>query len=220
MDIQRTGSGYPAVRVSNNHTATTDADVLYATSTNGSAGSGSWNLRASCYKGRTGYYSKYTDDNQYCMYISAASSSSEGLYVYGTSARTGHEFHSIGTSRGYEPIFSVESVRPEIYASGSAQLVDGKAIVSFDRLFTEATSRNEEIRVTVTPSGGWSALYIESRSASGFVVRSASGDQSIEFDWMACGLSKDHAERDTITIPDPLENQRLTEEKELALGLR
>jgi len=75
------------------------------------------------------------------------------------------------------------------------------------------------VRVTVTPIGGWSALYIDSTGPEGFVVRSEDGDPDVEFFWTACGLSKDHEVGRAITFPDADEAARAaTELDELALN--
>jgi len=100
-------------------------------------------------------------------------------------------------------VFAVEAAEPEIYDSGEAYLSGGTATVSFDRLFTEAVSKDARVRVTVTPIGGWSALYIESTTPDGFVARSADGNPDIEFFWTAIGLSRDHETCRRITFPDP-----------------
>jgi hypothetical protein len=155
-------------------------------------------------RGAAGFFDKTQDDDHAAVVVDGASDTSEGLHVRGTITSTAYAARGVETSRGREAVFPVESAEPEIYASGSARLVGGRAEIRFDRLFTEAVSEGAEIRVTATPSGGWSALYVESRSAEGFVVRSADGDQEIAFDWMACGLSRD-AGRASIAFPDPNE---------------
>jgi hypothetical protein len=100
----------------------------------------------------------------------------------------------------------------EIYASGTARLANGSAQVSFDRLFSEAITPAIPVKVTVTPVGAWSALYLESTSTAGFTVRSASGDAEVEFHWMACGRRTGCEARPAVTIPDPAEDQRIREQ--------
>ena len=115
--------------------------------------------------------------------------------INGNLTVTGAKAAIIETSEGPKEIFCVEGPEVEIYSSGSARLSGGAASVAFDRLFTEAVSTQIEVRVTVTPVGGWSALYVESNSVNGFDVRSAGGDENVEFHWMACGRRKGYETR-------------------------
>jgi hypothetical protein len=90
--------------------------------------------------------------------------------------------------------------------------------VVFDRLFTEAVSTQVEVRVTVTPIGGWSGLYLESTGPAGFTVRSGAGDQNVKFHWMACGRRKGYETRPEAAIPDAAEEQTIRETKEREIG--
>jgi hypothetical protein len=210
-------TNYPLARFDNTN-STSDGDVLYLETTSASAGSGTWTLYANNYKGETGYFYKATDDNQYAVYIQSPGSNSEGLYVVGNTVATGTKSAVVETSQGREAIFSVESPEVEIYASGTARLSNGGAQVPFDRLFTEAISAQTPVKVTVTPVGAWSALYVEARTTGGFVVRSASGDANVAFDWMACGRRAGYDARPQISIPDPQEQDRLRQAKAQARG--
>ena len=166
--------------------------------------------------GNSGYFRKAIDDNRYAVYVESQASNSEGLYVFGNTVATGTKSAAIETSQGPQAIFSVESPEVEIYASGSAVLSGGAAYVAFDPLFTEAVSPEVEIRVTVTPIGGWSALYVESTSPEGFTVASAAGEPNIRFHWMACGRRLGYEVRPDITIPDPVEEEAIRQAKEAA----
>ena len=126
----------------------------------------------------------------------------------------------VATSRGNEAIFSVHAPEMEVYSSGTNRLIGGEAHVSFDRLFSESISSQVEVRVTVTPVGGWSALYLESVDTEGFTVRSAAGDGSVEFHWMACGRRKGAENRPAVVIPDPDEYEESRRLKMQAAGVR
>ena len=163
-----------------------------------------------------GYFVKSSDDNEYALRVSSPSSTSEGLYVYGSTVATGTKSAAIETSEGVEEIFSVESPEVEIYSSGSAGLTGGQTSVTFDRLFTEAVSADVEVRVTVTPVGAWSALYLESTGPEGFDVKSAAGDQNVAFHWMACGRRKGYETRPISSALEALDDERLLQLKEEA----
>jgi hypothetical protein len=212
VDIDIT-SDYPAINIES--TCTTYGDCL-ALRSSATAGTSTWVLYAYTKNGDCGYFTKSVDDNAYAVYIASPASDSEGLYVYGNTLATGTKSAAIETSQGPQAIFSVESPEVEIYASGSALLSAGAAFVAFDPLFTEAVSPNVEIRVTVTPIGGWSGLYIESTSPEGFTVASAAGDANIRFHWMACGRRAGYEARPYIAIPDPLEEEAIRQAKEAA----
>jgi hypothetical protein len=152
-------------------------------------------LEASGHEGIIAKLSKFFNYGQPAVKVQAATPSSPGLQVEGSFSATGTKSAIIQTSQGPEAIFCVEGPEVEIYSSGSACLSAGAANVAFDRLFTEAVSEEVEVRVTVTPVGGWSALYVESNSVNGFDVRSAGGDENVEFHWMACGRRKGYETR-------------------------
>ncbi|HYW68318.1 MAG TPA: hypothetical protein VE960_01830, partial [bacterium] len=212
FDIDHYGDSYPAMSI-DNHTDSTDGDCLYLTSLGSMAGSTTYVLHSFTYKGKAGQFTKSMDDDAYAVYINGASATSEGLYVSGTIVSTGSAMRSVPTSRGYEPVFGVDSPEQEVVVSGRARLSGGRADVSFDRMFTESIAREGDVRVTVTPIAGWSALYVESTGPEGFAVSSASGETDIDFYWTAVGRSKDAHDRATITLPDPEEERRIEAEK-------
>jgi hypothetical protein len=211
LNIVKT-SGYPVVRIENQNSGYCDALTVYSTSA--TADSGSWCFRADTYKGYAGYFNKYTDDGMYAVHINSPSNTSAGLYVKGTFTATGTKAAVITTSQGQEEIFCIEGPEVEIYCSGSASLSGGSVAVAFDRLFTEAVSSQVEIRVTVTPIGGWSGLYLESTGPAGFTVRSGAGDQNVKFHWMACGRRKGYETRPINAIPNTAEEQTIREAKD------
>jgi hypothetical protein len=208
FNIDHTGSSYPVMSINNGSNAN-DGDCLYLSSNGSSAGTSTYVLFSSTYRGKAGQFSKFSDDGQYAVYINGASSMSEGLYVSGTIVSTTPIVRSVKTSRGHEPVFGVDAAEPEVVASGRAQLAGGKADVAFDRMFAESVTRDGDVRVTVSPISGWSALYIERTGPEGFSVRSAAGETDIDFYWTAVGRSKDAVDRATIVLPDPEEERRI-----------
>ena len=208
FDIDHYGDSYPAMYI-DNHTDANDGDCLYLTSQGTMAGSTTYVLHSYTYKGKAGQFTKSIDDDAYAVYVNGASATSEGLYVNGTIVSSTPFVRSVATSMGHEPVFCVDSTEPEVVASGRARLAGGRADVEFDRMFEESVAREGEVRVTVTPIAGWSALYVESTGPEGFVVRSASGETDIDFYWTAVGRSKDAIDRASITLPDPEEERRI-----------
>jgi hypothetical protein len=197
--------GGSELMVIKNHTNNPNqaANCLKLVSTSSDASTNTSVLTSQTSMGRAASFSKIIDDNKYAVTIQGANSSSEGLYVQGNIDATGTITGSVKTTRGTEAVFYIEGSEVEIYSSGKARLAGGRANVSFDRLFTESVSSEVEVRVTVTPVGGWSALYLESTSPEGFDVRSAAGDKDAEFHWMACGRRKGYETRPEVTIPEP-----------------
>lgn len=201
VDAQISTEG-PAVRIVNSAGAGNFGDCMWIGSDGYDASSDTDVLLADTYNGRVASFEKYTDDDQYAVWIAGASSGSEGLYVDGTIVSTGGMARGLETTRGRETLFCVEAPRAEVYASGTSRLEDGNAYVTLDRLFQEAISTNSEIRVTVTPIGAWSALYVESKTGEGFRVRSAGGDESAAFDWVACAPALRHAAHAPTVVPE------------------
>jgi hypothetical protein len=114
----------------------------------------------------------------------------------------------------------VSSPEVEIIASGRARLSGGVARVEFDRLFAESIAGPENLRITATPMGGWSALYLERADETGFEIRSAAGDDGIEFNWVAIGRAAAHERRPDVEIPDPGELKELERDKLAAAAAR
>jgi len=204
-------SGYPVVDATS--TVTTGwGDVLYLSSPSGVYTS-TWTLSSHCYEGNAGYFSKFTDDNAYAATVYGATTASEGLYVSGSIYSTMPLATAAETSRGTEAVFGVTSPEVEVFASGRAQLAGGTARVGFDRLFAESITGPQDLRITATPVGGWSALYLESVDASGFVIRSDSGDKQVEFNWVAVGRARGHRQAPQVTVPDDSAERELAETK-------
>ena len=205
-------SGYPVMEIENREPSGF-ADGLWLSSQSG-ANSATWLLNSNCYEGRAGRFTKLTDDDVYAVTIAGASSTAEGLYVTGTIFSTALMAHGVETSRGTEAIFGVSSPDAEIVTRGQGRLSGGAARVEFDRLFAETISGPSGLTVTATPVGAWSALYVERIDGGGFDLRSDAGDRNVEFHWVAVGRSKDHERRPEITIPDPVEEERIARAKE------
>jgi hypothetical protein len=143
--------------------------------------------------------------------------SSEGLYVLGTLFYTGLAARAVPTSRGTEAVFGVTAPDVEVMTSGAARLSNGSARIEFDRLFTESIAGATDLRVTATPIGAWSALYVEGVDGGGFTLRSEAGDKDVAFNWVAVGRAKGCERTPEISIPDPAEDARIAAEKRAAV---
>jgi hypothetical protein len=208
----RRSSGYPVVDVISDVTSGF-GDALRVASGSG-VSSATWTLRSYCYQGSAGYLQKSIDDNAYAVQIYGASSSSEGLYVSGTIVSTAPVARTVQTSRGKEAVFGVSAADADVIASGTGRLNGGTARVDFDRLFAESITGPDGLRITATPIGVWSALYVERIDAGGFDLRSASGDAGAEFHWVAVGRAAGDGRSHDVTIPDDDATRALAQEKE------
>jgi hypothetical protein len=85
-----------------------------------------------------------------------------------------------GKARSFGP----KSAQPTIEDSGTAQLVNGVAVVRLDPTFAASIDSTTPYRVFVTPAGDTHGLFVASRSVTGFVVRESQGGRStVAFDY-------------------------------------
>ena len=212
MVLQDYSDQYPVLDVTNNETSTY-GDCLHLTSASG-VSPFSYTLNSHCRQGNAGRFDKDTDDDRYAVHVLSPSTSSEGLYVHGYFYSTSPLAREVETSRGKEAVFSVSAAEVEMTTSGQGQLVTGTARVEFDRIFAESVTGPRDVRITVTPVGGWSAIYVERIDADGFDLRSESGRDDIVFHWAAVGRAAGHERAPEITIPDRDEEERVQKLKE------
>ncbi|MEO0050832.1 MAG: hypothetical protein ABIK42_06795, partial [candidate division WOR-3 bacterium] len=210
--IQRT-SGCPTVSVRNTATSG-DADVLYARALLSNSSS-TWCLSSITQKGYALWVAKNADDNVYALYVDAYGSGSgaEGIYTDGRLVAEGGKSTVVRTSKGKEVLFCVESPEEEFYSNGTAQLSNGMASVTFDRLFSEAISPYIPVRVIITPVGSWSGIYVQNTTANGFIARCETGNMNAEFNWIAIGRRKGSEKRPVIPIPNDEEIEQMKEKK-------
>ncbi len=219
MVLQDSDTEYPVLGITNNETSWY-GDCLWLTARDG-VSAGTYTLYSRCYRGRAGYFVKSSySDFSYVVYISSTAYDAAGLYVYGYIYSSSAMAHGVETSRGTEAVFSLSSPEVEMVSSGRGRLSAGVARIDFDRTFAESITKPEDLRITATPVGGWSALYIESIDADGFYLRSASGDADVEFHWSAVGRAKGHERRPEIVIPDRETEMELARQKETDMRSR
>ena len=98
---------------------------------------------------------------------------------------------------GTATAFTPASTSPTIEDNGTAQLVNGVAMVSLDPTFAQTIDLSRAYQVILTPDGDTRGLFIASKGTSGFVVREVQGGHSsIAFDYHiyapALGRANEH----------------------------
>lgn len=120
------------------------------------------------------------------VYGSVGNNSNYSIYGSGNFAVVnGTKSASVGTSKGNQLLYCVESPGVWFEDFGVAQLVNGTASVQLDPLFLETVAIDEQhpMIVTVTPQGNCAGLYVEP-GTTGFTVRELQGGQSnVPFVW-------------------------------------
>jgi hypothetical protein len=88
------------------------------------------------------------------------------------------------TGGGQARSFSPKSAQPTIEDTGTAQLVNGLAVVRLDPTFAASIDPTTAYRVFVTPAGDTRGLFVASRTIAGFIVReSQAGRSTVAFDY-------------------------------------
>lgn len=130
-----------------------------------------------------GYPASFADIG---IYGAVGNNSNYAIYGNGNFAITnGTKSASVGTSKGNQLLYCMES--PEVWFEdfGQARLVNGEAIVPLDPLFLETVFIDEShpMIITVTPHGNCNGLYVEPGTQS-FRVRELNGGHSeVVFSW-------------------------------------
>jgi hypothetical protein len=151
--------------------------------------------------GNYGGYFRTTNDAQYALKATNENSAQPGLYVDGYAVITGGVSKVVQTSKGREAISSLSTPYEEIMASGTGRLSNGEARIFFESLFSDAVSSRVPLKITVTPSGKWSGIYVAQRSIDGFTIRSETGALDVAFDWTAIGRRRGYEEKLALRIP-------------------
>jgi hypothetical protein len=89
--------------------------------------------------------------------------------------------------------FTASATQPTIEDTGTAQLVNGIAVVRLEPTFAASIDPTTPYRVFVTPAGDTRGLFVANRTPAGFVVREAqAGRSTVGFDYrvVATALGK------------------------------
>lgn len=115
-----------------------------------------------------------------------------GLYVNGTTYTNNLIARLTPTSSGEKVATYVStSMDVNVYASGIAKLVNGKAVVEFSEDFRNIISSEKNVVVTVTPLGKSNGIYISNYDSKGFTaVENNDGASDVQFSWIAIGIQK------------------------------
>lgn len=80
--------------------------------------------------------------------------------------------------------YTAKTTLPTVEDTGTAQLVNGTAVVRLDPTFASSIDLRSSYRVFVTPNGDTRGLFVTSKSAEAFIVREAqAGRASVSFDY-------------------------------------
>lgn len=164
-----------------------------------------------------GKFEAPSDLSKYALYVESylGSPDNKALYVKGTSHFTGKAVSDVGffncNSSGNANYFlsSISSPDVEIFASGTAALVNGIVSVAFENEFSQSVSSDVPLKIILTP-GGFAAglLCVTKRSTQGFEVRLQkipgleNFPEDVSFDWIAIGRRKGFEIRPNITLTD------------------
>jgi hypothetical protein len=83
---------------------------------------------------------------------------------------------------------SLEGPEAGTYIRGTAQLINGQAVINLPEHFSLVTS-SDGLTVQLTPVGDWLQLYVVSKSTSQIIVREAQGRNGT-FDYLVQGVRK------------------------------
>jgi trimeric autotransporter adhesin len=76
---------------------------------------------------------------------------------------------------------------------GSAQLVNGVAVIEFDRDFIQTVNTGKAYRVFTMPNGDCKGLYVTNKTANSFEVRElGSGSSNIRFDYRITAIRRNY----------------------------
>jgi hypothetical protein len=114
-----------------------------------------------------------------------------GVTVTGNFTVTGgtKNFAMVDPADATKAIYYAALEGPEAgtYFRGTAKTVDGKVVIELPSYFSKVTE-GKGITVQLTPTGGWSQLYVEEKSPTRLVVRVAPGNQDVDFDFFVQGV--------------------------------
>lgn len=121
------------------------------------------------------------------------------IYTDGSIRATGKkEFAADHPSDSTKSIVYVSLEGPEAgtYIRGTAQLVNGEAVINLPEHFSLVTN-DEGLTVQLTPLGEWLQLFVVEKSAKRIVVREANG-KSGQFDYLVMGIRKGYENHEVI----------------------
>lgn len=119
----------------------------------------------------------------YGVWASGGGAAGYAVYADGNLTTTGAKNASVGTSKGNQLLYSIES--PEVWFEdfGHGTLVNGETTINLDQLFLETVFIDDEhpMIVTVTPEGDCKGLYVVPGKTSFTVKELGGGTSNVSF---------------------------------------
>lgn len=111
-------------------------------------------------------------------------------------------------------MYSLQSPENWLEDFGSGELSAGRAEVALDPTFAGTVSGTEDYHIFLTPNGDCKGLYVEAKTAAGFVVRElGSGSSNVTFDFRVVAKRRGY---ETVRLTDVTEAQeRLMKQTQL-----
>lgn len=139
--------------------------------------------------------------------VATDSSGNNVFYVTGTGDVYYHGgIHTFAaTSSGAQALaYSPQATRPSIQDTGTAQLINGRAVVMLDPTFARTIDTQRAYQVFLTPGGDTRGLYVAAKTPSQFVVREVQGGRgAFPFDYQITAIAAGKgAERMSIVRPN------------------
>jgi hypothetical protein len=153
-------------------------------------------------------YATATSGSNYGVRGATESPDGYGVYYIGGLGGTGLKTSIVGTpDYGWRHLYTVESTGNWFEDFGSAELVDGQAVVTIEPIFGQTVNLEQPYQVFLTPQGNC-GLYVVEKTASFFTVRALDGKAcSIAFDYrvVARRLGYEDVRLAPAAPPPPLE---------------
>jgi hypothetical protein len=124
--------------------------------------------------------------NDIGLYGSVGNNANYAIYGNGNFAIVnGTKSASVGTSKGNQLLYCIES--PEVWFEdfGTGKLVNGEVEIKLDELFLETVviDENHPMIVTITPMGNCNGMYVEPGTTSFKVKELGNGNSSVAFSY-------------------------------------
>jgi hypothetical protein len=115
-----------------------------------------------------------------------------GVYVHGKTITNNiiTTLNDVGENKRIAT-YAPSSMKVDITERGKAKLINGNATIEFSEEFSKMLSEDEDITITVTPTGNCKGVYIDKYSTKGFTVTEFNGGNSnVNINWIAIGVKK------------------------------
>lgn len=227
LDVKTTSSSYPTIWARND----SSYRALLAESTGNSVATVFSQNKGTSYA----IYGKNTSNSSYPTIMAENTGNFYGLYalvpsstVYGIGTNGKGYFGggfatSLGTSQGQLIMTSPLVSEPEIYISGSGEIVNGQIEITFDSKIKEGIA-DVDIKVIVTPTSMCQGLAVVEKNRNGFIVQElGNGKGNATFDWLviarkAISSLDKRAEEMSKNIPVPKQEEIVRGEEEIVKG--